>query len=160
MHVATTGFVWPQPGFNSTSNATPAILLRDARRYLKYLTKKYLKKHNVRDWLRVIASNKDRGCAACHLCGLRCGTHALQLFQRRSSLLRPAVLTLFLWTVAVSTSSGTSTSRRTRARMRNRRVCIVGQICKHLDPHPTIRVSAMGTVVRCQQQTAQTPIRS
>jgi large subunit ribosomal protein L22e len=31
------------------------------RRYLKYLTKKYLKKHNVRDWLRVIASNKDRG---------------------------------------------------------------------------------------------------
>ncbi|RWW53063.1 hypothetical protein BHE74_00040471 [Ensete ventricosum] len=27
--------------------------------YLKYLTKKYLKKHNVRDWLRVIASNKD-----------------------------------------------------------------------------------------------------
>ena len=34
------------------------------RRYLKYLTKKYLKKHNVRDWLRVIASNKDRGCAA------------------------------------------------------------------------------------------------
>lgn len=29
-------------------------------RYLKYLTKKYLKKHNVRDWLRVIASNKDR----------------------------------------------------------------------------------------------------
>ncbi|CAI5513342.1 unnamed protein product [Closterium sp. NIES-64] len=30
------------------------------KRYLKYLTKKYLKKHNVRDWLRVIASNKDR----------------------------------------------------------------------------------------------------
>lgn len=30
------------------------------RRYLKYLTKKYLKKHNVRDWLRVISSNKDR----------------------------------------------------------------------------------------------------
>ena len=29
-------------------------------RYLKYLTKKYLKKHNVRDWLRVIASNKER----------------------------------------------------------------------------------------------------
>ncbi|CAB4322150.1 unnamed protein product [Prunus armeniaca] len=32
-----------------------------SKRYLKYLTKKYLKKHNVRDWLRVIASNKDRG---------------------------------------------------------------------------------------------------
>lgn len=31
-----------------------------SKRYLKYLTKKFLKKHNVRDWLRVIASNKDR----------------------------------------------------------------------------------------------------
>lgn len=31
-----------------------------SKRYLKYLTKKYLKKHNVRDWLRVISSNKDR----------------------------------------------------------------------------------------------------
>ncbi|KAK1286587.1 60S ribosomal protein L22-2 [Acorus calamus] len=31
-----------------------------SKRCLKYLTKKYLKKHNVRDWLRVIASNKDR----------------------------------------------------------------------------------------------------
>lgn len=30
-----------------------------SKRYLKYLTKKFLKKHNVRDWLRVIASNKD-----------------------------------------------------------------------------------------------------
>ncbi|CAI0432819.1 unnamed protein product [Linum tenue] len=29
------------------------------KRYLKYLTKKYLKKHNVKDWLREIASNKD-----------------------------------------------------------------------------------------------------
>ncbi|XP_021912153.1 60S ribosomal protein L22-2 [Carica papaya] len=32
-----------------------------SKRYLKYLAKKYLKKHNVRDWLRVVASNKDRG---------------------------------------------------------------------------------------------------
>merc|ERR1711970_661980 len=32
----------------------------NGKRYLKYLTKKYLKKHNVRDWLRVVASNKDR----------------------------------------------------------------------------------------------------
>ena len=31
-----------------------------SKRYIKYLTKKYLKKHNVRDWLRVVASNKDR----------------------------------------------------------------------------------------------------
>ena len=28
-------------------------------RYLKYLTKKYLKKNNLRDWLRVVASAKD-----------------------------------------------------------------------------------------------------
>jgi len=43
-------------------------------RYLKYLTKKFLKKHNVRDWLRVIASNKDRrrapaACAVVHTYG-------------------------------------------------------------------------------------------
>ncbi len=29
------------------------------RRYLKYLTKKYLKKNNLRDWLRVVASDKE-----------------------------------------------------------------------------------------------------
>lgn len=28
-------------------------------RYLKYLTKKYLKKNNLRDWLRVVASDKE-----------------------------------------------------------------------------------------------------
>lgn len=28
-------------------------------RYLKYLTKKYLKKHNLRDWLRVVANTKE-----------------------------------------------------------------------------------------------------
>uniref|UniRef100_A0A803N586 Large ribosomal subunit protein eL22 n=1 Tax=Chenopodium quinoa TaxID=63459 RepID=A0A803N586_CHEQI len=33
---------------------------RELRSVVQYLTKKYLKKHNVRDWLRVIASNKDR----------------------------------------------------------------------------------------------------
>ena len=27
-------------------------------RYLKYLTKKYLKKNNLRDWLRVVASSQ------------------------------------------------------------------------------------------------------
>ncbi|XP_042487526.1 60S ribosomal protein L22-2-like [Macadamia integrifolia] len=31
-----------------------------SKQYLKYLTKKYLKKHNVHDWLQVIASNEDR----------------------------------------------------------------------------------------------------
>ncbi|XP_060533260.1 large ribosomal subunit protein eL22-like [Cylas formicarius] len=30
-----------------------------SKRYLKYLTKKYLKKHNLRDWLRVVASGKE-----------------------------------------------------------------------------------------------------
>merc|ERR1712203_463948 len=30
-----------------------------SKRYLKYLTKKYLKKNNLRDWLRVVASAKD-----------------------------------------------------------------------------------------------------
>ncbi|KAF6023758.1 RPL22 [Bugula neritina] len=30
-----------------------------SKRYLKYLTKKYLKKHNLRDWLRVVANAKD-----------------------------------------------------------------------------------------------------
>ena len=28
-------------------------------RYLKYLTKKFLKKNKLRDWLRVIAVSKD-----------------------------------------------------------------------------------------------------
>lgn len=30
-----------------------------SKRYLKYLTKKYLKKNNLRDWLRVVSTNKD-----------------------------------------------------------------------------------------------------
>ena len=30
-----------------------------SKRYLKYLTKKFLKKNNLRDWLRVIANTKD-----------------------------------------------------------------------------------------------------
>merc|ERR1712168_1150982 len=38
---------------NLTSN------LPFSKRYLKYLTKKYLKKNNLRDWLRVVASSKD-----------------------------------------------------------------------------------------------------
>ncbi|KNC80330.1 ribosomal protein L22e [Sphaeroforma arctica JP610] len=29
-----------------------------SKRYLKYLTKKYLKKHQLRDWMRVVASDK------------------------------------------------------------------------------------------------------
>lgn len=30
-----------------------------AKRYLKYLTKKYLKRNGLRDWLRVVASSKE-----------------------------------------------------------------------------------------------------
>jgi hypothetical protein len=30
-----------------------------SKRYLKYLTKKYLKKNSLRDWLRVVANGKD-----------------------------------------------------------------------------------------------------
>ncbi|XP_017787184.1 PREDICTED: 60S ribosomal protein L22-like [Nicrophorus vespilloides] len=41
---------------------TKLVLTSDvpfSKRYLKYLTKKYLKKNNLRDWLRVVASGKD-----------------------------------------------------------------------------------------------------
>ena len=41
---------------------TKVALISDipfSKRYLKYLTKKYLKKHTLRDWLRVVASGKD-----------------------------------------------------------------------------------------------------
>ncbi len=30
-----------------------------SKRYLKYLTKKFLKKHSLRDYLRVVATNKN-----------------------------------------------------------------------------------------------------
>ncbi|EIN14161.1 hypothetical protein PUNSTDRAFT_129797 [Punctularia strigosozonata HHB-11173 SS5] len=30
-----------------------------SKRYLKYLTKKYLKKNQLRDWIRVVATTKD-----------------------------------------------------------------------------------------------------
>ena len=33
--------------------------IKFSKRYLKYLTKKFLKKHNLREWLRVVASTKD-----------------------------------------------------------------------------------------------------
>lgn len=31
-----------------------------SKRYLKYLTKKYLKKNSLRDWLRVVAPNSEK----------------------------------------------------------------------------------------------------
>lgn len=30
-----------------------------SKRYLKYLTKKFLKKQNLRDWMRVVAADKN-----------------------------------------------------------------------------------------------------
>lgn len=42
-------------GFIAVSE--PSLLL--SLRYLKYLTKKYLKKNNLRDWLRVVANTKE-----------------------------------------------------------------------------------------------------
>ncbi|VDM95189.1 unnamed protein product [Thelazia callipaeda] len=41
---------------------TKVILVSEvpfSKRYLKYLTKKYLKRNTLRDWLRVVASSKD-----------------------------------------------------------------------------------------------------
>ncbi|KFM72359.1 60S ribosomal protein L22, partial [Stegodyphus mimosarum] len=43
----------------SKSKITVTADCRFSKRYLKYLTKKYLKKHNLRDWLRVVANAKD-----------------------------------------------------------------------------------------------------
>ena len=47
-------------------NSTPFLTafyvipkLTQLLRYLKYLSKKYLKKNTLRDWLRVVASSKD-----------------------------------------------------------------------------------------------------
>lgn len=35
------------------------VLIDCLLRYLKYLTKKYLKKNNLRDWIRVVATTKE-----------------------------------------------------------------------------------------------------
>lgn len=40
------------------SRITVASTVHFSKRYLKYLTKKFLKKHQLRDWLHVIASDK------------------------------------------------------------------------------------------------------
>ncbi|XP_072036345.1 large ribosomal subunit protein eL22-like [Amphiura filiformis] len=41
------------------SKITVTANIAFSKRYLKYLTKKYLKKNNLRDWLRVVASDKE-----------------------------------------------------------------------------------------------------
>lgn len=44
----------------SKGRSTHTLLLSASIfRYLKYLTKKYLKKNNLRDWLRVVANTKE-----------------------------------------------------------------------------------------------------
>ncbi|XP_058160539.1 large ribosomal subunit protein eL22 isoform X1 [Dasypus novemcinctus] len=45
-----------RPGVGMFISFTPWDNLE---RYLKYLTKKYLKKNNLRDWLRVVANSKE-----------------------------------------------------------------------------------------------------
>lgn len=42
------------------SNVAVASTTHFSKRYLKYLTKKYLKKNQLRDYLRVVAAPKDR----------------------------------------------------------------------------------------------------
>ncbi|XP_065333531.1 large ribosomal subunit protein eL22-like [Cloeon dipterum] len=43
----------------SKTKVTVIADIHFSKRYLKYLTKKYLKKNNLRDWLRVVANGKD-----------------------------------------------------------------------------------------------------
>lgn len=41
------------------SRITVESNIKFSKRYLKYLTKKFLKKQNLRDWMRVVASDKN-----------------------------------------------------------------------------------------------------
>ncbi|KAL2918917.1 60S ribosomal protein L22 [Polyrhizophydium stewartii] len=43
---------------NTTITVTVAPGTQFAKRYIKYLTKKFLKKNQLRDWLRVVATSK------------------------------------------------------------------------------------------------------
>lgn len=43
----------------SKSKITVTSEVPFSKRYLKYLTKKYLKKNHLRDWLRVVANSKE-----------------------------------------------------------------------------------------------------
>ena len=43
----------------SKSKITVTANVPFSKRYLKYLTKKYLKKNNLQDWLRVVANSKE-----------------------------------------------------------------------------------------------------
>lgn len=41
------------------SRITVEANIKFSKRYLKYLTKKFLKQQNLRDWMRVVASDKN-----------------------------------------------------------------------------------------------------
>lgn len=88
-----------------------------SKRYLKYLTKKYLKKYSVRDWLRVIASNKDRKYAPCgssqQTCWLICAASIDLLAAAPIAELAPR----FPLANAACMSSDTSTLPTTMQRM-------------------------------------------
>jgi len=44
---------------DSQSKITVTSSVPFSKRYLKYLTKKFLKKNSLRDWIRVVATSKD-----------------------------------------------------------------------------------------------------
>ncbi|KIY74147.1 ribosomal protein L22e [Cylindrobasidium torrendii FP15055 ss-10] len=44
---------------DGSSKITVTSSVPFSKRYLKYLTKKFLKKNSLRDWIRVVASSKD-----------------------------------------------------------------------------------------------------
>merc|ERR1711879_744280 len=44
---------------SAKSNLVVSSDIALSKRYLKYLTKQYLKKNNLREWLRVVANSKD-----------------------------------------------------------------------------------------------------
>ena len=43
---------------NTKNKVTVTSEIPFSKRYLKYLTKRYLKKNNLREWLRVVAKDK------------------------------------------------------------------------------------------------------
>lgn len=50
---------WQLTALNLSCLSKTEMFLSVLCRYLKYLTKKYLKKNNLRDWLRVVANTKE-----------------------------------------------------------------------------------------------------
>ncbi|KAF9240900.1 ribosomal L22e protein family-domain-containing protein [Melanogaster broomeanus] len=44
---------------DASNKITVTSTIPFSKRYLKYLTKKFLKKNSLRDWIRVVASSKD-----------------------------------------------------------------------------------------------------